>query len=159
MQIFKHLSAYRLKLLIPYAVVFGLMGVVGLQITNLISAQPLTQDQVELSVTSDQYAVGAPVRFTIKNNMERPIFVANNCPEAPLQVYFWDGGHWLQQHATVEPDKCLGEPRRYEVVPHGTVSASYAYWMSLFARPGRYRLVAPIEHYQPAPSVEFTVGQ
>lgn len=150
-------SKYRYKLMAPYVLVFFALGAVGLQLTNLSSAETLPDGAVEISVANPNYKLGDIVKFTISNQTQSSVFIANNCPGEPLEVYRQEAGQWQQIQASADASKCGNEPRSYEIATKATVSATYRYWPELFDKPGRYRLVAPLEGYDTTPSVEFTI--
>jgi hypothetical protein len=143
---------------IPYVLAFMLVAAVGLQLTYASSAAPLRTGEVTLTMAKANYYVGENIRFTITNSSSVSVFIANNCPDVPLEVYRWELGAWQQLHKRVDESKCLNEPRSYEIKPGATVSTSYIYWPDLFAHPGHYRLVAPLEQQDINPSVEFDIA-
>ena len=141
----------------PYAVVFILVGVVGWQLLGTSSAATNGAADVTLELSKSSYSVGDVVRFTIRNSSAAEVSVANNCPDVPLEVYLWQTGEWVRQHDSADDSKCLNAPRSYAIAPQGFASASYIYWPKIFAQPGHYRIVAPIEQQTAKPSVEFNV--
>lgn len=147
----------RYRLAAPYVVVVALIGVVGYQATSLLFAETLTGGRLRLTVDQPRYQAGDNIRFTIHNDLEQTVYVANNCPNEPLEVYRLQAGQWLRVHDAADPAKCVGEPRTFAIAARGQASASYRYWPKLFETPGRYRLVAPIEHYDDRPAIEFEV--
>jgi len=154
-----HYSRFRYKLMAPYLLVAALVGVVGYQLLSYSQAEPLPASGLVLTVEKFQYKPGETVRFTLRSNLDQTVYITNNCPDQPLEVYRNENGQWQQLHSATDAAKCQGEPRSYPVAPHAEVSATYRYWPDLFTQPGHYRLQAPIEQYQDKPTVEFDVLQ
>ncbi len=155
---------YNLKLVAPYLVILALTGVVGYRASSLLFAAPTNSGgQVLLTVDQPQYSVGQTVRFKLANNSPKAISVINNCPNEPLEVYYLDAmttvatAQWQRVRDNAHAAKCVNAPRQYTIEPGAESSASYRYWPDLFDKPGRYRIVAPVEQFDDSPSVEFEV--
>jgi hypothetical protein len=140
----------------------ALTGVVGYRVSALLFAAPTVNGgQIRLTVDQSQYSVGQTVRFKLSNNSPKAISVINNCPNEPLEVYYLDAStvtaQWQRVRDSANAAKCIDAPRQYTIDPGTESSASYRYWPELFAKPGRYRIVAPVEQYDDKPTVEFDV--
>lgn len=149
---------YRYVLIAPYIVAFSLTAVAAYHLLGISQAEQLTAGTVTLEVDRQQYAKGQTVRFTLSNQSNQAVAIVNNCPAAPLEVYYWNGSAWERRQASTNEAKCAGEPRSYTIDPGKSASATYRYWDGLFETPGRYRLVAPLVGLNDRPSVEFIVS-
>lgn len=147
----------RTVFLVPYALVFALLGIVGLQLVRPTSAAPLHDDQIVLRVSQGRYSSGDTVRFVLFNLSDITVTVSNNCPEAPLEVYRRENGGWLHLHSKTDEAHCVYKLRSYDIAPQSSVTVDYGEWRDLFRQSGRYRLVAPLEQQSLRPSVEFDV--
>jgi hypothetical protein len=150
---------YRYILMAPYAVAFVALIIVGYQLLKSSSPESLDQSGVGLTTSKPQYAIGENIKYTIVNSTKAPVYVANNCPGEPLQVYRMENGRWSRLHSSVDKSKCVNENRTYEIAAESQVSSTYRYWLNLFSIPGQYRLTAPIEGSEYSPTVIFTVIQ
>lgn len=148
------------KAAMPYVVILALAGVIGYRTSVSIFAAPIVSGGlVRLSVDQPQYSLGQTVRFTLTNDSPKPISVINNCPNEPLEVYRQQAktGQWQRIRDTADAAKCANAPRQYVIAAGAASAASYRYWPDLFAAPGRYRIIAPIEQYDDRPAIEFDV--
>jgi plastocyanin len=133
-------------------VAFGLY-----QAANHIRTHTLPVGQVQLSVPYSKYLVGEPITFTIKNNYNSPIYVANQCPAEPLDVYRQEAGVWVRLHDTATLSDCTDEQRQILVPPNAAVNGNFNAWRNLFSRPGKYRVVVFVEHYNALPYQDFEI--
>jgi hypothetical protein len=143
---------YTLPLLI-----IGICLSFGYHATRGIFAEAPAATGISITVDQPQYQVGQIVTITLSNATSTNVYVANNCPNAPLQVYKMEGTAWVPINAAAAQSKCAGEPQNYEIPADRSIKANYRYWPTLFAQPGRYRIVANIESFSAGPSADFTV--
>lgn len=115
--------------------------------------------QITLSTNKERYQPKDTIKFTIKNNFPTKIYVNNNCPEEPLYVYKWQDDAWKQIRAKAESkdSKCYTQPRKVAIQPNSELSYDFSDWPSLFAKPGVYRIVMSIDHYDDLPYADFVV--
>lgn len=152
-------QGYRYRLAVPYIAAFAVLAGVGYQLTTSLSAQTLTSGSVTVTTDKLVYRAGDEIRFIITNDTPTTVYILNQCPAEPLEVYRQEGSGWRQLHdEAVYTSKCDGEPRQFAVKPDGgTASATYRYWDNLFTVDGRYRIVAPLQGLTDRPSTEFTI--
>lgn len=113
---------------------------------------------VELSVPYSEYLAGESISFTVINNYSSPIYVHNSCPEEPLSVYRLDSDNrWQRLHATTDLKNCENQPREIKIPAKGSITASFDFWSSLFATPGKYRVAIQIQYYNALPYQDFEV--
>lgn len=114
---------------------------------------------VDLKVGKQKYQPGDTVSFKVTNNFPTTIYITNNCPEEPLDVYKWDGSKWHQIHDYYNghDGMCSDQSRRIAIKPNSTLSYSYKDWPDLFKKSGVYRIVMRVDHYEGVPYQDFTV--
>jgi hypothetical protein len=140
-----------------YVILVALI-VTGLYIAgNRIRTHVLPVGQVQLSIPYSTYVVGEVVTFTIKNNFNSPIYLANECPGEPLNVYRQENNQWVRVHDTASSVDCPSEQRQIVVPPSGAVNGNFSPWHNLFATPGKYRIVAYVEYYNALPYQDLTI--
>lgn len=122
-----------------------------------IRTHTLPVGQVQLKIPYSKYLVGEAISFTITNDYNSSIYVTNNCPAEPLAVYRLENGSWIRQHDQASLSDCPNQQRQISVPAKGEVSGSFAPWHNLFARTGKYRVVAYVEHYHALPYQEFEI--
>ncbi len=103
---------------------------------------------IVLKVSKTRYKPGEAVSFSIQNQFPNTIYVTNNCPEEPLNVYRWDDNRWEQTHATAKDknSNCHKQPRHIAIKPNSTRKYDFKDWPTLFKKPGVYRLAMKIDH-------------
>lgn len=131
---------------------------VGVSVTQ-IRTHILPTGSVKLKVPYSKYLVGEIVSFTIKNNYNSSIYITNKCPDEPLAVYRQENGKWVRQHDQASLESCINEKRQVNVVAGGIVNGNFAPWHNLFNRPGKYRIVAFVEHYNLLPYQDIEIAK
>lgn len=146
---------------LAWAIVYGLLAVVVLigifKLASHIRTHTLPVGQIELSVPYSKYLVGEAVTFTIKNNYNSPVYISNQCPSEPLNVYRQESGKWVRIHDLASSKDCSIEDRQVKIPANGSVSGNFAPWRHLFDQPGKYRIVAYVEYYNALPYQDFEV--
>lgn len=122
-----------------------------------IKTHTLPVGQVQLTIPYSKYLVGETVSFTLTNNYNSPIYIINNCPSEPLEVYRQEGGKWVRQHDQAAISDCHIEQRQVIVPANGIVNGTFAPWHNLFSTPGKYRVVAFVEYYNALPYQELEI--
>lgn len=118
----------------------------------------LPSGYIELMVDKTAFQLGESIAFTVVNHFPVPVFVMNQCPEEPLNVYRWEGGVWIQLHASAPDDgECYTEERNVGVPSEDSRSYNFDDWQDLFKTPGVYRIAADIDHYSDVPFQDFVV--
>lgn len=139
-------------LLIIVGFVFGMYAA-----ATRIRTHTLPVGQVQLTTPYSKYLAGETVSFTLKNNYNSPIYIINNCPSEPLEVYKQEGSLWVRQHDQAAISDCHIEQRQVIVPANGVVNGTFAPWHNLFSQPGKYRVVAFVEYYNALPYQELEV--
>jgi hypothetical protein len=148
----------RLTLWIAFYTLVFILFITGLfTAANQIHTHTLPVGQIELIIPHSQYVVGEPITFQIINKLNAPIYVINKCPAEPLAVYYKQSGVWQRVHADINSNKCLNENRQEPIAANSTREGSFKDWASMFAKPGQYRVVAIVEHYNALPYQDFEV--
>jgi hypothetical protein len=125
---------------------------------NKYETRHLPVGSIELSINKTQYQLGEVVGFTLTNHFPVPVYVTNQCPSEPLNVYRWENKEWVEIHATAKDDaECYTQDRNIAVSSEGTRSYDFGDWPQLFGEPGVYRIAAAIDHYGGAPFQDFVV--
>lgn len=119
----------------------------------------LPPGNIELKVSKERYQPGEVVKFSVTNHFPSTIHVPNSCPEEPLNVYKWNMGKWVQIHdqAKDKDSTCYKQPRRVAIAAESTLQYDYGDWPKLFSKPGVYRIVMEVEHYENFPFQDFVI--
>lgn len=118
----------------------------------------LPSGYIELNLDKTKYELGEQIVFTITNHFPAPVFVTNQCPREPLNVYRHENGHWKQLHATADSDaECYEEERNVAIESESSRSYNFDDWPQLFREPGVYRVAAQLDHYGDIPFQDFVI--
>jgi hypothetical protein len=147
----------RLRWLGVYAVLT--LAVLGgsYAMVSRIRTYSLPTGGVQLSVPYSTYITGETVSFTVKNNFNSAIYINNGCPSEPLSVYRFENNAWVRIHATTALTNCASQERTVKVPANSAMTATFANWPTLFASPGKYRLVMQVQYYNALPYQDFEV--
>lgn len=150
---------YKLRLIWStlYIIVSVVVISVAVQAAYKIKTHTLPTGKVQLLIPYSKYLVGETINYTIKNEYNSPIYIINSCPSEPLTVYRQESGKWVRQHDEAKLNDCPDEQRQVSVDAGKSVGGSFAGWHNLFKKPGKYRVVAVIEHYDLLPYQDFEV--
>lgn len=147
----------RVAWLLFWAALLSLLAYGFYQVVGNIQMRSLPSGQIQLSVPYSKYLVGETITFTIKNNYNSAVYLINDCPSEPLNVYRQENGAWVRIHDTASITDCPTENRQIEVAANGSVNGSFAPWHNLFNTPGKYRVVAYVEYYDALPYQDFEI--
>ena len=116
----------------------------------------LNNNDIGIATIKTEYAYGKEVKLSIQNNLQEEIVIENECPSAPLDVYQYVNGEWLQVSATLDIE--CGTIEDTVLQPGEKGSLSYGQWTyNLFSELGRYQV--RFEHGEKTYySNEFTIG-
>jgi len=150
---------YKMKLFWAaiYILLFAGVISVAVQAADQIKTHTLPTGKAQLIIPYSKYLVGEKIHYTIKNDYNSTIYVTNSCPDEPLAVYRQENNKWVRIHDKASLRDCPDEQRQVSVDAGKSVSGSFAGWHNLFIKPGKYRVVAVIEHYDLLPYQEFEV--
>lgn len=112
---------------------------------------------IELSIPYSRYLVGEPITFTVKNHFNSPVFITNQCPNEPFNVYRYENNTWVRIHDVASEKDCRDENRLEKVPANGSVSGSYEPWQNLFNKAGKYRIVIYVAYYNTLPYQDFEI--
>ena len=147
--------------LIFWVAIYSAIAVVALgslyYLATRIRTSTLPVGEIQLAVPHSQYVVGESISFTITNHLNAPIYVMNGCPSEPLNVYYKQGNDWVRVHDTASTTDCPKEDRQVAIAANTQMSSNFNAWHNLFAKPGMYRVVAVVEHYNALPYQDFEV--
>jgi len=152
-------NPFRLRFIwvVVYILIIAAITYVVGAVAEQIDTHTLPVGKVQLTVPYSKYLVGETVSYTIKNGYNSTVYIVNDCPGEPLAVYFRQGGKWVRVHDQASLKDCPGEQRDVSVAAGKSISGNFAPWRHLFSKPGKYRIVASIEHYDSLPYQEFEV--
>lgn len=148
---------FRVYWTVFYFILIGLCVAGGLLLAGRIRTSNVPVGEVQLSIPYSTYVVGEAITFTLKNGFNAPIYITNDCPNEPLNVYKWQVNSWKRLHDTAPPQTCTGEARQVRVPAGGSISGTFAPWRNLFSTPGKYRVVAEVEYYNALPYQDITI--
>ncbi len=137
-------------------IIFSIFSIIY-YVTTRLRTHTLPVGSISLVIPYSQYAAGEPITFQMVNNLNSSIYVINECPAEPLNVYIWQDSAWVRIHDQANPNDCPAENRKVAVAPNSSLSGDFNAWPNLFAQAGKYRVVAVIEHYNALPYQDFEV--
>lgn len=142
-----------------YIVLFSGFVYVGMKVYNEHNEDNLPSGHIVLSVGKEKYQLKDKITFQIENNFPNTIYVINNCPEEPLNVYKWVDNNWKQIHDTAKDknSNCYKQPRRIAIGARSSIKYDFEDWPNLFKEPGVYRLVMKLDHYDDLPYRDFVI--
>jgi uncharacterized membrane protein len=126
-------------------------------IGNKIATHTIPVGDVQLSVPYSKYLVGESVTFTLHNGFNSTIYVINNCPDEPLEVFRQENNTWVRIHDKAAIGDCSSNERQIAVTANSSISGTYEAWKNLFSTPGKYRIVAYVEYYNALPYEDFEI--
>ncbi|MDO8265964.1 MAG: hypothetical protein Q7T41_03410 [Candidatus Saccharibacteria bacterium] len=123
-----------------------------------IHTRSIPSGSITLTTDYAKYLVGDTVSFTITNNFNSTIYVNNNCPDEPLEIYkYQTNGTWVQVHDEKITSECKDSDRQIIISANDSVTGNFSRWPNLFKEPGRYRVVAYVDYYNELPYQDFEV--
>lgn len=122
-----------------------------------IESYTLPAGSIELNSEYSSYVVGEPVKVSIKNNLNTTIYIKNECPNEPLNVYRWENEKWTAITEKTSASSCTNKQREIGIKPNSTQIVSYEPWNKLFAVPGKYRVLAAVGGFRSFPYIDFVV--
>lgn len=140
-----------------WVVLIAAFMIASYQVAAHVRTHSAPTGQLTLSVPYSKYVVGEEVAFSLTNSFNSTIFVSNECPSEPLMVYKQEGTKWVRIHDTVSQADCKNEARTIAVPSNGVVTGSFGKWKNLFAKPGKYRIVAYVEYYNALPYSDIEI--
>ncbi len=144
--------------IILYLLIIGGATAWAFSVYNKNNEYRLPSGKVELTVSKTNYQLGETVEFTVTNDFPVSIFVINNCPQEPLNVYEWKNKIWVQLHDEAKTDaECYTEERNVEISSGDKRSYNFEDWPNLFNKPGVYRIATEIDHYSDTPFQDFVI--
>lgn len=150
---------HHLLWILLYVVLIAAIAVFLLHEYREHSQNQLPSGHIELKVSKKRYQPKEIVSFSVTNYFPTAIYVENDCPSEPLHVYKWENNTWIQirDEAKEKLSSCYKQGRRVAVAANSSVTYNYKDWPELFAKPGVYRLVMKIDHYNELPFQDFVV--
>lgn len=149
----------RLTSLTVMLLIVGGFAVLGFHYIQTMFALTPAPEGITVFTEKTAYRIGETVTVTVANATKSDVYVANNCPNAPLTVYRQNGPDWQKLDIAADKSKCIGEPQAYVIPAEHSVKVGYKYWPGLFAQPGTYRIAAIIGGYSTGPTATFTVSR
>ena len=144
-----------------YVILIVGVGIFGWQLYREHDEDQFPSGAIELKVGKDKYQLNEEITFEVRNNFPTTIYVTNNCPEEPLNIFRWKDEKWIQIHDKIQSkdSECYKQPRRIAIAPNSVLEYHFKDWPNLFNKPGVYRLVMDIDHYDDLPFQDFVVLQ
>lgn len=152
------IARYHLFWLAFYLVLLGGGAAYAAHLYEEYNEDLLPSGHIELELDKDVYEVGEAVAFTVRNHFPTTVYVANHCPNEPLNVYRRVHDSWVALHATArENAECYGQERSVAIPPSGSRSYDFGDWPDLFQEPGVYRIAMVVDGYLEIPFRDFRV--
>lgn len=142
-----------------YVALFSGFIYLSAKVYNEHNEDKLPSGHIVLSVGKTKYQLNDKITFKIQNNFPNTIYVINNCPEEPLNVYRWENNEWKQIHDTAKDknSNCYKQPRQIAIGARSSIEYDFEDWPNLFKKPGVYRLVMKLDHYDDLPYQDFVI--
>ena len=144
-------------LIIFYSLILVGFGYGIYRFSEGIESYTLPAGTIELKSEYSSYVVGEPVNISIKNNLNAAIYIKNECPGEPLNVYRWENEKWTAIQENTNASSCPSKEREIGIKPNSTQIVSYAPWSNLFSVPGKYRVLAAVNGFRSFPYQDFVV--
>lgn len=138
---------------LTFMALLAILLIIGTRINTRI----IPTGSIELTTKYKQYLLGEEITFKIHNNFNSAIYVENNCPAEPLDVYRYEGKKWVRQHDKASNKVCKKSDRKVSIPANGSQEYSFSNWPNLFNKPGLYRIVAYVDYYNQLPYQDFEV--
>lgn len=119
----------------------------------------LPSGHIELKLNKIEYQLGETIKFEVINHFPTDIYVLNQCPSEPLNVFKWENEEWIQLHdkVTDKNSDCYNEPRNILIKSERTRVYDFDEWTNLFTKPGVYRVAMTIQGYDDIPFQDFKI--
>jgi hypothetical protein len=144
-----------------WSIFYAIFGVILIVILIIIAAHIGTHTvpvgKVYIATPYSKYVVGEPISYTLTNGYDAPVYITSQCPSEPIAVYQSTSSGWNRIHATATIQTCNNQPSEVTLEPGKTATTSLSPWQSLFASPGKYRLVAIVDNYTLLPYVDIEI--
>lgn len=139
---------FHLIWVLTYCVLIGGSAIAGVNLYHKYDQDRLPSGGVEFKISKTNYQPRESVEFTIVNNFPTAVYVINQCPSEPLNVYRWQNKEWLQIHdiARAESTSCSNQNRDVGILPEQTRKYNFNDWPKLFREPGTYRIVLSVNY-------------
>lgn len=147
----------RIRWTLVYVLIIASLVIIAYLTIGRIRTYSLPTGGVQLSVPYTRYLVGETVSFSVRNNYDSSIFVANGCPAEPLSVYKYANNTWTRIHDKTDIQNCHNQERSVEIPAHTNLTATFADWPHLFNSPGKYRIALQVQYYDAVPYQDFEV--
>ena len=144
-----------ISVLAIFVVVFG---VAIYKIAEGIENYTLPSGSIEVNSEYSSYVTGEVVKVSIKNNLNTTIYINNECPNEPLNVYFYENDKWGPVNDKTNENSCPNKARQIAIKPNGSETVSYQEWKNLFSKPGKYRILAAVSGFRSYPYQDILVS-
>lgn len=151
------ITRFHLLWVVFYLLLIGGTVALGENLYERHSQDVLPEGNIELLVSKTKYQVGETVEFTVVNHFPTTIYVTNQCPGEPLNVYRWENKKWTQVHDTDKDGVCSDQERNVGIMPEGSRGYNFKDWPNLFKEPGVYRIAMVVQHSDDVFFQDFTV--
>lgn len=152
-------TRFHLLWVILYLLLIGGATAFGAHLYEKNDQDVLPTGSIELLVSKTKYQLGEMVEFTVVNHFPTTIYVTNQCPGEPLNVYRWQDMKWTQIHdtSTDENGECSSQERDVGIMPEDSRGYDFKDWPNLFKDPGVYRIAMLVQHSNDVFFQDFTV--
>ncbi|MBD3361003.1 membrane protein insertase YidC [Candidatus Peregrinibacteria bacterium] len=99
----------------------------------------ISSGNVLFTTTDNEYSRSQTVTLKIKNGTEQEIFIPNECPNEPFDVYRYENNKWIQKTAT--PQLNCENAKDVTLAPNEEIKIRYENWNhALFSEMGRFKI-------------------
>lgn len=128
---------------------------VSYEFSNIFK-KTLPADAVSVITSKETYRVGEEIFYGVQNRTDKELWVENECPGEPLEVYIKEGDLW--KHIKAEADITCTDTNDIKLAPYELKGSSFLPWSDIiFDRPGTYKLEVDIEGYTNSFETEFFI--
>lgn len=128
-----------------------------LSVLDRFIGKSLPADAIDIIMARDKYKVGEEIYFAVQNRTDKTLKIENECPEEPMDIYYWRNEEWEHMKATADII-CKPGQEDIEIGPYELKASSFMPWeKALFRSPGKYKLKLEIVGYKSYFEKEFEV--
>jgi len=122
-----------------------------------IHKRTLPDDGIAIITSKDEYKIGEEIFFGIQNKTEKTLFIENECPWEPIEIYMLENNVWRHLKAKTETIKCeSGEDIKLN--PYELKGTSFLPWSDIIMNEaGLYKLEVDIDGYKNGAEKEFRI--
>ncbi len=117
----------------------------------------LPNESISIITSKDEYKIGEEIFFAIQNKTEKTLFIENECPWEPIEIYEYKNNKWVKLKARSSIVKCENA-KEIILKPYELSGTSFLPWSNIILNnSGTYKLEVDIEGYKNSVEKEFKI--